>query len=59
MSNHFGNMVGGHYTAYCKTPDGYAKDDVWYDFNDDKLAKLSASSVPSAAAYILCYCRKD
>ena len=27
--NHFGNLNGGHYTAYAKNPDGN-----WYDYND-------------------------
>lgn len=59
VSNHFGNMIGGHYTAYCKAPQGYGKDDQWFDYNDDKIHKVSASNVATAAAYILCYCRKD
>ena len=30
ISNHFGNVGGGHYTAYAKNP----INNKWYDFDD-------------------------
>ena len=31
--NHFGNLQGGHYTAFCKN----ALKDQWYEFNDSSV----------------------
>jgi ubiquitin C-terminal hydrolase len=59
VSNHFGNLVGGHYTAVCKVPESNGSQDQWIEYNDERVTKLSASSVASATAYILCYCRKQ
>ena len=33
VTNHFGSLNGGHYTAYGKNPDGN-----WYDFNDSQVS---------------------
>ncbi|XP_019359688.1 PREDICTED: ubiquitin carboxyl-terminal hydrolase 8 isoform X2 [Gavialis gangeticus] len=51
VSNHYGGLDGGHYTAYCKNP---AKQH-WYKFDDHEVSDISASSVKSSAAYILFY----
>ena len=58
VSNHFGSMAGGHYTAACRValPDGREQ---WYNFNDTAVAKLSTSGVVTACAYILFYVRAD
>ena len=58
VSNHFGSMAGGHYTAACRVglPDGREQ---WYNFNDTAVAKLSPAGVVSACAYILFYVRVD
>jgi ubiquitin carboxyl-terminal hydrolase 4/11/15 len=37
VSNHYGGMGGGHYTAYAKNKD------IWYDFNDSSVHKVKAS----------------
>ena len=56
VSNHYGNMGFGHYTAYAKNP----LDDTWYDFDDSSVSPLSdPTSVISSAAYNLFYRRKD
>lgn len=34
VSNHFGGLGGGHYTAYAKNPDS----NKWYDFDDVSLS---------------------
>ena len=51
VSNHYGTMHGGHYTAYSKPCDR------WYNQDDHKITQISASTVCSSAAYIglLCY----
>ncbi|KAJ3008777.1 UNVERIFIED_CONTAM: CSN-associated deubiquitinating enzyme Ubp12 [Siphonaria sp. JEL0065] len=55
VSNHFGGMGGGHYTAYAKN----AIDETWYNFDDSHVSKLSSSeSVVTPAAYMLFYQRR-
>ena len=49
VSNHYGTMNGGHYTAYGRREGG------WYNFNDLKVARIPEHSVCSAAAYVLFY----
>ncbi|XP_037552899.1 ubiquitin carboxyl-terminal hydrolase 8 isoform X2 [Nematolebias whitei] len=51
VSNHYGGLDGGHYTAYCKN----AQKQRWYKFDDHEVTDISASSVKSSAAYILFY----
>ena len=36
VSDHHGTMNGGHYTSYCKPPQG----DVWYQCDDKTVTKL-------------------
>lgn len=33
VSNHYGGLGGGHYTATCKN----YKNSLWYDFNDSNV----------------------
>ncbi|XP_034732113.1 ubiquitin carboxyl-terminal hydrolase 8 isoform X1 [Etheostoma cragini] len=51
VSNHYGGLDGGHYTAYCKN----APKQRWYKFDDHEVTEISTSSVKSSAAYILFY----
>uniref|UniRef100_A0A673GZD5 Ubiquitin carboxyl-terminal hydrolase n=1 Tax=Sinocyclocheilus rhinocerous TaxID=307959 RepID=A0A673GZD5_9TELE len=51
VSNHYGGLDGGHYTAYCKNP----LKQRWFKFDDHEVSDISASSVRSAAAYIFFY----
>lgn len=53
VSNHYGGLGGGHYTAYAKNGD------KWYDFNDSSVRAVSESSIVGSGAYILFYRRKD
>ncbi|XP_046852979.1 ubiquitin carboxyl-terminal hydrolase 4-like [Xenia sp. Carnegie-2017] len=54
VSNHFGGLGGGHYTAFCKNPNGQ-----WYDFDDSSVTSMSKERVVSSSAYLLCYTRRD
>lgn len=54
ISNHYGGMGGGHYTAYAK-----AKDGKWYRFDDSSVSPMDESAVKTSAAYVLFYRRKD
>ncbi|XP_041713556.2 ubiquitin carboxyl-terminal hydrolase 8 isoform X2 [Coregonus clupeaformis] len=51
VSNHYGGLDGGHYTAYCKN----AVKQRWYKFDDHEVSEISTSTVKSSAAYIFFY----
>jgi len=51
VSNHFGSLDGGHYTAYCQNP-VFKK---WFNFDDSSVSKLSEGEINSKAAYVLFY----
>ncbi|XP_034077166.1 ubiquitin carboxyl-terminal hydrolase 8 isoform X1 [Gymnodraco acuticeps] len=51
VSNHYGGLDGGHYTAYCKN----GPKQRWYKFDDHEVMEISTPSVKSSAAYILFY----
>lgn len=53
VSNHFGGMGGGHYTAFCKN----RVDAQWYDFDDSSVTPLRESKVVTPSAYLLFYQR--
>ena len=59
VSNHYGNMGFGHYTAYAKNP----ITDKWYDFDDSRIQQLRPDQVKNTvvtnAAYNLFYRRRD
>jgi len=55
VSNHFGGMGGGHYTAYAKN----MTDGKWYYFDDSSVSAADEESVCSKAAYVLFYQRRD
>ncbi|KAL9182957.1 hypothetical protein ACHAXT_004236 [Thalassiosira profunda] len=55
VSNHFGGLGGGHYTAYARGEDG-----EWCNFDDSRVTTgVDESDVVSSAAYCLYYKRKD
>ncbi|KAF7206804.1 ubiquitin carboxyl-terminal hydrolase 2 [Nothobranchius furzeri] len=51
VSNHTGNTLGGHYTAYCRN----SALGVWYSYNDSRVSLMSSSQVCSSNAYLLFY----
>lgn len=53
ISNHYGGLGGGHYTAYAKNGG------KWYEFNDSSVRSTSESSIGGSGAYILFYKRRD
>lgn len=56
MSNHYGSLSFGHYTAYCKN----YQTGKWYDYNDSSVSEVdSLSEIVSPGAYVLYYIRKD
>jgi len=55
VSNHFGGMGGGHYTAYARHRD----DNQWYRYDDSSVSSVNNSEIVSRAAYVLFYKRRD
>lgn len=53
VSNHYGGLGGGHYTAFGKN------NDKWFEFNDSSVRACSEQSVCGSGAYMLFYKRKD
>ncbi|CAK4658374.1 hypothetical protein LEN26_013559 [Aphanomyces euteiches] len=54
VTNHFGSMGFGHYTAFAKDK----ATNLWYTFDDSTVTAMPASNVVSNAAYILFYKRR-
>jgi ubiquitin carboxyl-terminal hydrolase 4/11/15 len=55
VSNHYGGLHGGHYTAY-----GYNNFlEKWYEFNDSSVSSATASDVVTSGAYLLFYRRRE
>ena len=56
VSNHYGSLAFGHYTAYGKNHET----GKWYDYNDSSVSELdSPNDVVTPSAYVLYYVRKD
>ncbi|XP_072718750.1 ubiquitin carboxyl-terminal hydrolase 15 isoform X1 [Ciconia boyciana] len=55
VSNHYGGMGGGHYTAFAKNKD----DGKWYYFDDSSVSTACEDQIVSKAAYVLFYQRQD
>jgi ubiquitin carboxyl-terminal hydrolase 4/11/15 len=55
VANHYGTMMGGHYTAFCKN----FFDQKWYEFNDERVSRINEDEVVSSSAYVLFYRRRD
>lgn len=55
VSNHYGGMGGGHYTAFAKSP----LYDKWFEYNDSNVSNSSDKAVVTDAAYVLFYRRRE
>ncbi|XP_053545389.1 ubiquitin carboxyl-terminal hydrolase 4 [Bombina bombina] len=55
VSNHYGGMGGGHYTAYAKN----RANGKWYYFDDSSVSPASEDQIVTKAAYVLFYQRRD
>ncbi|KAL7579570.1 hypothetical protein ACA910_007939 [Epithemia clementina (nom. ined.)] len=57
VSNHFGGLGSGHYTAYAMSRFGKEE---WYEFNDSQTRRISEDTLRKnqAAAYLLFYNRR-
>eukprot|EP00727_Mastigamoeba_balamuthi_P005759 m51a1_g1802 putative ubiquitin carboxyl-terminal hydrolase 15 isoform x2 (1168) ;mRNA; f:447414-451210 len=57
VSNHYGSLGGGHYTAFAKSKDS----GKWHRFDDSHVSEVSspAAEVCTSAAYVLFYQLRD
>jgi ubiquitin carboxyl-terminal hydrolase 4/11/15 len=55
VSNHFGNVGFGHYTAYAKNEISKR----WYCFDDSSVSEVNPHSVITEAAYLLFYKKRE
>ncbi|CAB4058669.1 USP15 [Lepeophtheirus salmonis] len=55
VSNHYGGMGGGHYTAMAKNKN----DGEWYNFDDSNVQLKKEKDVVTPAAYVLFYRRRE
>uniref|UniRef100_A0A8C8RP72 Ubiquitin carboxyl-terminal hydrolase n=1 Tax=Pelusios castaneus TaxID=367368 RepID=A0A8C8RP72_9SAUR len=55
VSNHYGAMGVGHYTAYAKNK----VNGKWYYFDDSSVSVASEDQIVTKAAYVLFYQRRD
>ncbi|KAI3710591.1 hypothetical protein L2E82_40375 [Cichorium intybus] len=53
ISNHYGGLGGGHYSAYAKL----VEEDRWYHFDDAHVTPVSEGDIRTSAAYLLFYQR--
>jgi ubiquitin C-terminal hydrolase len=54
VSNHFGGLGGGHYTAFA------INGDIWCNYDDSRITTdVDAKDVVSESAYVLYYRRRD
>ena len=51
VSNHFGRMGFGHYTAHCRD----VQESQWYTLDDSSCRPCSENDVKSKAGYVLFY----
>ncbi|ORX54887.1 cysteine proteinase [Piromyces finnis] len=51
ISNHIGELGGGHYVAHCKS----FKDNDWYLKNDEYVRKTTSDAGKDSSAYVLFY----
>ena len=55
ISQHFGGMGSGHYTAVCKNVDGY-----WYNYDDVNIRRIkNLNKICTNAAYVLFFRRQN
>jgi ubiquitin C-terminal hydrolase len=54
ISNHYGSMGFGHYTAFAKNP----LNNRWYEFDDSHVSEKRESELINSSAYVLFYRRR-
>ncbi|KAJ4951929.1 hypothetical protein NE237_028761 [Protea cynaroides] len=55
ISNHYGGLGGGHYSAYAKLID----EERWYHFDDSHVSLVNEDEIRTSAGYVLFYQRVE
>lgn len=55
VSNHFGSMGFGHYTAYAKN----YFNNKWYDYDDSHVSEMHGKDIVTPSAYVLFYRKRN
>eukprot|EP00347_Sterkiella_histriomuscorum_P008234 403345866 len=55
VSNHYGSLNGGHYTAFAQNPINKR----WYEFDDSDVSRIDSSKIATKASYVLFYRRRQ
>lgn len=50
VSNHYGTIDGGHYTAFCSSGPN-----TWHKYDDHEVYDMNARDAKTSAAYVLFY----
>lgn len=58
VTNHYGRMGFGHYTASCRQWDDSGMGEDWSLFDDSNVTEIDESNVITPAAYVLFYRRR-
>ena len=53
ISQHYGSLSSGHYTAVCRNRDR------WYSFDDERVSRLTEENIVTSAAYLLFYKKRS
>ena len=55
VSNHDGDLNGGHYYAYCKN----IYENKWFEFNDSCVSEINDNNIVSKSAYVIFYKKRN
>ena len=55
VSNHDGDLNGGHYYAYCKN----IYENKWFEFNDSCVSEINENNIVSKSAYVIFYKKRN
>ena len=57
VTNHYGRMGCGHYTAYARRWNEAGKEDTWAEFDDENVNEIPENDIVNPSAYVLFYRR--
>lgn len=58
VTNHYGRMGYGHYTAYARRFNEFGIEASWSEFDDENVSEVDANGIVSPSAYVLFYRRR-
>ena len=58
VTNHYGRMGYGHYTAYTRRFNEFGIEERWSEFDDENVTEVDRNGIVSPHAYVLFYRRR-